>query len=94
MKEPFAEIEIAAPVLAAAAALSVPLDLAAELAGVEDAPVGLEAEDGGRDGVGMGAEEAPLISCWMDELKVPVMPDKVNLAEKASALNPGVEGFW
>jgi len=90
-----AEIETAAPVLLAPFALAVLLVLLeAALEGLEDALLGAAELEAGGEGVGIGAEEAPLISCWIVELKVPVIPDKVNFAEKASSKAPAALGSW
>jgi len=98
IKDPLAEMETAAPVpvAAAPAVLAVPLDLLEVAAlGEEAALLGLEAGvEAGGEGVGIGADEAPLISCWIVELKVPLIPDRVNLAEKASSGDAGGPGFW
>jgi len=73
------------PLLDLAAAL-----LAAELgltvdAAAADVPEGCVADLPEAVGAAPDAAE-PLISAWIEELKVPVMPVRVNLAENASSL--------
>jgi len=93
--DPFTEIEDAAPVLAAAAALTE-LDLVAlELleAGLEvDAGDAATGEEGPVVGAGMAPEEAPLIWAWIVELNCPLIPFRVNLAENASTGKLGLLG--
>lgn len=74
------EVEVELPVVVVFRVAEVPLAVDAAPLAVDAAPLEVAVAP-------MGAVDWPLISAWMVELKVPVMPAIVNLAEKASAGN-------